>query len=149
MLFLYAIMFSCFWLCLQFLGKLTAGSSDSNLVSVVKSAGLGQGRLETKQMQFFLLQKWNLFELLFPFSPPPVELIMKQLSPQISAWARPAKFWAFWKITTWGTRMGLRGPSGKHSSLILEIKKKLRPQINFLTNRNPVGGHAGVGSSDA
>ena len=62
------VSFFFFWLLFIVSGKI-AGSSDSNLVSGVRSAGLGQGHLETKQVQSSLIQKWNLFELLFPLLP--------------------------------------------------------------------------------
>ena len=125
--------FFFFWLLFTVSGKI-AGSSDSNLVSGVRSAGLGQGHLETKQVQSSLIQKWNLFELLFLLLPTTSGCCDEAAKPHISVWARPIEFWAFGKLQLEGQEWASEDHLGKHSFLILEIKKKkiLRPQINLI-----------------
>lgn len=139
------VSFFFFWLLFIVSGKI-AGSSDSNLVSGVRSAGLGQGHLETKQVQSSLIQKWNLFELLFPLLPTTSGRCNEAAKPHISVWAGPIEFGAFWKITTWGTRMGLRGPSRETQfSYFRDKKKKIKASNKLNTSRNLVGGQAGMG----
>ena len=137
--------FFFFWLLFTVSGKI-AGSSDSNLVSGVRSAGLGQGHLETKQVQSSLIQKWNLFELLFPLLPTTSGCCDEAAKPHISVWARPIEFWAFGKLQLEGQEWASEDHLGKHSFLILEIKKKKIKASNKLnTRRNLVGGQAGMG----